>query len=94
MSRLNLYRTLLMLLFVLVPANGAVLFVWIRNILVLLDKPSAAASSSGSAHRLSSSGVPESTLLGGRDHAIWQIIAVLIIVEACAAGKMPEVSTK
>ncbi|KAJ9107049.1 hypothetical protein QFC19_002918 [Naganishia cerealis] len=94
MSRLNLYRTLLMSLFMLVPANAAVLFVWIRNLLVLLDKPSGSSSRSSYSTVRSSSGIPESTLLAERDHAIWQIVAVLVVVEACSAGKMPEMSVR
>ncbi|KAJ9105254.1 hypothetical protein QFC21_001620 [Naganishia friedmannii] len=92
-SCLNLYRTLLVFLFMLVPANAAVLFVWVRNLLVLFDKPSGTSPSVSRAPGASSV-IRQSTMLGGRDHAIWQIVAVLVIVEACSAGKMPDVSVK
>lgn len=77
----------------LLPANGAVLFVWIRNLLVLFDRPSGISPWSGKILKASFR-IPESTLLTGRDHTIWQIVAVLVVVEACSAGKMPIVSAK
>lgn len=88
------YHALLLLLFWLLPAHGAVLFVWVRNLLVLIDRPHAAKHLGVSSWIRGSSGLPESTFLTGEDHDIWHVLAILIIVEACSAGKTLEISPR
>jgi hypothetical protein len=79
----------LLLLLWLLPAHGAVLFVWIRNLLVLVEKRPQTGLLGG---MRGSSGLSESTFLTGEDHEIWHVLAVLIIVEACAVGKTLDIS--
>lgn len=82
-----MYHSLLLLLFWLLPAHGAVLFVWVRNLLVLIDRPRTGVHTGVSSWMWGSAGVRESIFLTGDDHEIWHVFAILVIVEACAAGK-------
>ena len=75
----------------LLPAHGAVLFVWIRNLLVLVEKRPQNGMTGGTR---GSPGFAENTFLTGEDHALWHVFAILIIVEACSAGKTLEISLK
>ncbi|GHJ84302.1 hypothetical protein NliqN6_0704 [Naganishia liquefaciens] len=90
-NRPALYHSLLLVLLWLLPAHGAVLFVWIRNLLVLVEKRPQNGMTGGTR---GSPGFAENTFLTGEDHALWHVFAILIIVEACSAGKTLEISLK
>jgi hypothetical protein len=89
-----LYHSLLLLLFLLLPAHGAVLFVWMRNLLILIDRPRTQSQQGTSSWMQASSGLRESLFLNGEDHQIWHVFAILVIVEACSAGKTLDISSR
>lgn len=93
-TRPPLYHSLLLLLFWLLPAHGAVLFVWMRNLLVLIDRPRTQSQQGDSSWMQGSSGLSESIFLNGENHEIWHVFAILVVVEACSAGKTLDVSSR